>query len=576
MSPGRLQTVIGLACGLVFSCRDEVRRDVGSGADAAADILTFDTGTARALFRNIAGEIGLASYVADTGEDAGDEKHGPGGVFTDLDLDGYPELLLLTARGQSSWLLHNQPDGHGGRTLVRLPFDEATSPGSTGAVAADYDNDGDVDLFVTNYGEPNQLYRNRLIESGLLSFEDVTAPAGLGALVFEGRPLIHAMTAAWSDVDRDGWLDLYVGNHHGSSESGPQIELPGERDILYHNMHDGTFVDITLLAGTPGWSQPDGRVADERQRYASTNAVLFADLDRDGWDELVVTNKTGTPADRTMFYRNRGMDTQGVWLGFENISERIAAGKSTPLAMGIDAGDVDGDGDLDLYVTDWAPRDATVGPNKLWLNQFQETGILDFTVSYALPGVSSWGTKFLDYDNDGRLDVHVASGGLQAAMLYRNTRQGFVEVAHEVGVAYGLDARGDMTGDFNRDGRLDLLMVALGRPSRLYLNPGFSNAHHLSVTLVGDPALAGRLRSSVDAIGAVVIVVADVDQDGVVDEQIRQIRSGDSNAASTSSLVAHFGLGRADKAEVRVHWPSGRRSVLSAVVDTFITVAETP
>ncbi len=576
MSPGRLQTVIGLACGLVFSCRDDVPRKTGLTVDAAMDALTIDQGKAGPLFRNIAEEVGLASYVAGTGEDEEDEKHGPGGVFTDLDLDGYPELLLLTARGLPSWLLHNQPDGHGGRTLVRLPFDEALLPGSTGAVAADYDNDGDVDLFVTNYGEPNQLYCNRLIESGSLSFENVTARAGLGALVFEGRPLIHAMTAAWSDVDRDGWLDLYVGNHHGSSESGPRLELPGERDVLYHNMRDGTFVDITLSAGTPGWSLPDGRVSDGLQRYASTNAVLFADLDRDGWDELVVTNKTGTPADRTMFYRNRGMGSQGNWLGFENISERIAAGTSTPLAMGIDAGDVDGDGDLDLYVTDWAPRDSTVGPNKLWLNRFQETGMLNFTVSHALPGASSWGTKFLDYDNDGRLDVHVASGGLQSALLYRNTAEGFVEVAHEVGVAYGLDARGDMTGDFNRDGWLDLLVVALGRPSRLYLNPGYPPSHHLSVTLVGDPSLMGRLRSSRDAIGAVVVVVADVDQNGVPEEQIRQIRSGDSNAASTSSLVAHFGLGGADKAEVHVHWPSGRRSVRSAVAGAFITVKETP
>lgn len=555
-------------------------------------------------FQDVTVETGLGAYVASTGD-----GHGPGAVFTDLDNDGFPELYLMRAADQggaaeaANQLYMNVAAPGGTRSYVLAPDTAGAGDtgNATGAVAADYDNDGDVDLYVINFDQPNALLQNQWTETGTLWFVDVTADTdptpsvnddqfGVGIAFFEGIALDNSLTAAWADPDRDGDLDLYVGNHNGFFGVVPEgpFDVPGRRDVFYRNNGDGTFSDVTMDAGVPGYIAEDGQFQTAFQRFSSTNAVVFADFNNDRWPDLLVTNKVGGPTDRDMLYMNLGNDASGTWQGFATVTYDLVPtfGHMSGAAMGVDVADADNDGDLDIYITDWTPPLPTPGTNDVWINLFAETGTLSFAWSGVMPAVFSWGTQWQDFDNDGFVDVHVATQAAFRGYLYMNggIAGGVIESAIPGGVAQVRNGRGDPGADYDRDGWPDLFVVNLdGGPSVLYRNnfPAFQDTpnHYLAIKLVGDPSAGGTFRSTRDAIGARVIVSADLDADGTIaphEIQRREVVAGHGNAASTSSLDLEFGLGAAVTADVEILWPSGRHDAVTAEADQFLTIVETP
>ncbi|MEM7355402.1 MAG: CRTAC1 family protein, partial [Acidobacteriota bacterium] len=471
-----------------------------------------------------------------------------------------------------------------------------------GAIAGDTDNDGDLDLYVLNFDQPNVLYRNMWIEDGAvpanpLRFVDITRATDPTPLTADGQfgvafaidnqiLLDNSLSAAFADVDRDGDLDLYVGNHNGwyigfvppfSMLEGPDPR-PGRRDIFYRNDGGNVFTEVTMtMPGTQltGFETATGAQTTTDQRFSSTNALIFGDFNGDRWPELFITNKIGVPQsptqpdpDADMMYLNGGGASPATWTGFQADTYNISAtfGRISPAAMGVDVGDVDNDGDLDIYIADIAGV-----ANVLYRNTTPPGGALAFTADTSLPGVFNWGTKFLDVDNNGTQDIYVGSNNGSADLLYHQPTLGtFNEIGVAAGVGQTGDTRGVMTADYNRDGWQDVFIInRLGNPI-LYENTSataFPNRRWLYVELVGNPAGPGPFQSSVDAIGARVFVSADLNGNSVIDVgeiQNLEVRSGSSNAASTSSLILEFGVGQATTADVFVLWPSGATHVFLA------------
>ncbi|MDD9936563.1 MAG: CRTAC1 family protein [Myxococcales bacterium] len=536
-------------------------------------------------FANAIFVTGLGGYRADTGETG--ERHGPGGVFADLDGDDYPDLVLVTGPGEPAQLFHNQEDpSTGERVFDNTPL-PGTTGGGTGAVAADYDNDGDLDVFVTNYAAPDVLYRNRFVEDGVLSLEDVTASTdptpdvddgqyGVGAPRWADGELLMSMTAAWADVDRDGFVDLYVGTHNGfvnNPDVGPQ---PGQRDTLFLNNGDGTFTDVTMAMGVPGWETESGEHQNTEQQFASTNAATFMDMNGDPWPDLLVTNKTWTSTDVEMWYINLGEDGEGNWLGFENVSYALpGAGQDVaPLAMGAAAADIDNDGDLDVVVTDF--EDPVM---------LEQRGLVDDLpsmrrVSCCFAGYS-WGAVFEDFDRDGLLDLHISTNSGRTDGYYEGPIGDSGSRASPLGLGQRRQSRGTMVADYDRDSWPDLFVVNLAGTSALFRNQladhleDAQDRRFLSLLLEGDPDLPGDHRSSRDAIGARVFVIADTHGTGLVTMR-RDLQSGGSNATSSGSMWLRFGLGLAETADVTIQWPSGRMTTLMGVAaDSHLRVTET-
>lgn len=548
--------------------------------------------SAQIQFGDVTTVTGLDGYIASAGD-----YHSPGGVFADLDGDGFADLYLVTADAAGNQLYLNVDDG-GNRVFVAAgDVGLADTGAATGAILADYDNDGDGDLYVTNFDEPNVLYQNQLAQTGRLAFVDVTlitdpTPGiaddqhGVGMAFFDGVALDNSMTAAWGDVDRDGDLDLYVGNHNGwylNIWEGP-FDVPGRRDVFYLNNGDGTFTDATAEFGLAGFELEDGGFQTANQRFSSTNAVIFADLDNDRWPDLFVTNKIGGPDDADMLYMNRGDGGTGTWLGFDMITYDLDApfGLLTGAAMGVDVGDADNDGDLDIYMTDWSnpATPQAPGSNEYYRNELTSLGTVSFLSIPLMTAKFSWGTQWADFDNDGWQDLHVATNIPFSDVLYRNLGGVFIDVAATAGVAQARDARGEMTADYDRDGWIDLFVVNLdGGSSVLYRNESAaaSSNHWLAVKLLGNVGGNGPFHSSRDAIGARAIVHADLDGNGTLDDDealLREVVSGSSNAASTSSLELEFGTGQATELVLEVLWPSGKRTAVEIGADQHLLLDE--
>lgn len=550
---------------------------------------------AQVKFVDVTAAKGLSSFTSSPGD-----GHGPGAVFTDLNDDGYADIYLMRAFNQTNGLFLNSPSG-GGRTFVRAANDAGLGDrgSSNGALAADYDNDGDLDMFVLNWNEPNALYRNQLVETGQFSYTNVTSQTdptpgandeqlGLAGGSHLGVTLDDSLTAAWGDPDRDGDLDLYVGNHNeffGSRGLLPG-QVAGQRDIFYRNNGDGTFTDRTMAVGVPGYETSNGATSTSNQTFSSSNAVVFADFNNDQWPDLLVTNKVGGPDDRDMLYVNQGADESGEWLGYDAVTYNMPTtfGHRSGGAMGVDVADIDHDGDLDFYITDWSNPGSypNGGSNDLWVNQLSETGSIDFVHSSELPALYSWGTQIADFDNNGYEDIHVGTDTDVADFVYLNSEAGFSsDVAADAGLTSANHSRGALTADYDRDGLVDLLVIKpWSGDSELFENRTDevnTGNHFLTLKLEGSPDLPGQFRSSRDAIGSRVYVSADLNGDGTVgadERMIREVVSGSSNAASTSSLELEFGLGIASDAEVEILWPSGRKTILNVTADQFLDVKE--
>lgn len=492
------------------------------------------------------------------------ETVGSGVALFDYDNDGMIDIFLVD--GSTVEGLVSPATQKGGSRLFRnlgnLRFKDVTAQSRTanrgwgmGAAAADFDNDGWTDLYVTNYGS-NVLFHN----NGNGTFSDVTMHAGVGG----GN---WSTGAAWGDYDGDGYLDLYVARYVNFDPSvtprkganatcryrgvpvacGPR-GLPGLADILYHNNRDGSFTDVTAKAGIkdPGY-------------YGFT--VVWLDYNQDGKQDIFVAND-GTP---NSLFRNNGngtFDEVGAVVGVSYNEDGLEQA-----CMGAAAGDIDNDGRLDLFVTNFADDN-----NTLYRNEGKES-FSDSTIRSGLAGKSwlelGWGTGLIDFDNDGWKDIFVANGHiypevtrlrmdtqyLQKCQLFQNTANGkFVEISSMVGPDFSKpqSARGVGFADLDNDGDIDIVLNNLdGHPS-LLRNDRHNTNNWLSLQLQGT-------KSNRDAIGALVTAECKT-------RRLTAQVSVSDGYMGTSDKRLLLGLGADREVErLEIVWPSSKRQTLKSV-----------
>jgi hypothetical protein len=475
-----------------------------------------------------------------------------GVAFLDFDGDGRPDIFLTNTGGANALYRNN---GDGTFTDVAGAAGVADPDGiSIGVACADYDNDGRCDLLVTRREGGLKLYQNR----GDGTFADVTAAAGLA---MSGG---HPASAAWADFDGDGFLDLYVTYWLDSmppdladgtrinNELRQEFTARSRGHRLYRNNRDGTFSDATdrlgNVAPSPGL------------------AVGFFDYDDDGRPDLYVVNDMGRHVQPNKLFHNDGTR-------FVDVSE--ASGLDARIfGMGVAFGDYDGDGRLDVYATN-------MGANTL----FRNLGAGRFEPAANRAGVGrgtvrgedsvGWGTAFLDVDNDGHLDLYFVAGVVypmppvdgkwvpdQPNALFQNRGDGtFRDISRLTKSDHTGCGRGLAVADFDGDGHLDMLIANYGQPPTLLRNSGTANKW-LQVRLVGT-------RSNRDGIGARLTLTAGGRR------QAREVASGTS-FLSQHSLVQHFGLGKLERADwLEIRWPSGQVQRLEGIAaNQVLTVVE--
>ena len=486
------------------------------------------------------------------------------GTTIDQALFPPPGPLPLTGRLYRNDLAV-RPDGK--RTLRFTDVTDrsriAARGGGRGGAAGDVDNDGRVDIYLTNLG-PNQLFRN----NGDGTFSDVSRRSGLDDPAW-------GVSAAFVDYDRDGWLDLYVGNYVDysteadrpcPSETGrlgycvPQV-YRAQPDRLYRNRGDGSFVDVTVTA------------LGGARTFGPALGAATADFDGDGWPDIFVAND-GEANQLWMNRRDGTLADAGLLSGTALNGAGAAEG-----SMGVDAGDFDNDGDEDLFMTH-----LTTETNTLYVND--GTGL--FEDRSALSGLgppsldaTGFGTAWLDFDNDGRLDVLTVNGRVsrteeranepfpydQPKQLFRNLGDGrFEEVTDRAGAVFAVSevGRGAAFGDVDNDGDVDVLVGNDGGRVRLLVNEVDNPHHWLGLRLVGgDDAPRDMLGARVEVMRS----------DGTT--LWRRARA-DGSYGSANDPRVHVGLGdTTDVPRVRVHWPSGRVEEWTDVaIDRWTTLTE--
>jgi len=432
---------------------------------------------------------------------------------------------------------------------------------SMGIAVADYDNDGLLDLYVTGYNG-NVLYHNL----GGCKFEDVTTKSGLSVGGF-------STGAAWADYDRDGHVDLFVSRYiHTDVDKlgaittnykGLAVEAPwgmhGESDFLFHNRGDGTFEDVSKKARV---DDPEGRLG---------LGAVWGDYDNDGWPDLYVANDT----EPNYLYRNKH---DGTFEDIALLSGAAVSGEGKALgSMGVDFGDFDRDGRLDITVTTFAYQPVELHRN-VSADEFSD---VTWTAKTGQPTFRfvKWGTGFVDFDNDGLLDLFVANGHIYTAidtlpgepaykepiLLFRNTgKQTFEEIAGTAGLNDSAlqSRRGAAFGDLNNDGLIDAVVFNQNGPPSIFLNDTKASGHRVLFKLEGT-------TSNRAAIGARVTVYAG----GVA--RIAEVRAGGSYI-SQNDLRLHFGLGSETRiSKVEITWPNGKREELKDLAaDAIYTIVE--
>jgi enediyne biosynthesis protein E4 len=528
-------------------------------------------GQAPALhFRNVNREVGIPVPRTEVSEKKYILQQMSGGVaLFDCDNDGRLDIAVVN----DSTLDHYRKNG--GDPMLTLYHQDAgfkfsditQAAGLThkgwgmGIAVADYDNDGLLDIYVTGYGG-NVLYHNL----GGCKFEDVTEKAGLGVGGF-------STGAAWADYDRDGRVDLFVSRYIHSDVAtlgeittnykGLQVEAPwgmrGESDFLFHNRGDGTFEDVSKKAGV---NDPEGRLG---------LGVVWGDYNNDGWPDLYVANDT----EPNYLYYNKH---DGTFEDVALLSGAAVSGEGKAMgSMGVDFGDFDRDGKLDIAVTTFAYQPIELHRNS-GADEFTD---LTWTARTGQPSFRwvKWGTGFEDFDNDGWLDLMMASGHIYTAidtlegepgyreplLLFRNNGKGtFDEIANSAGLNDEplQSRRGVAFGDLNNDGNVDAVVFNQNGPPSILLNDSKNANHRVLFKLLGK-------ESNRAAIGARVTVYAG----GAA--RIAEVRGG-SSYLSQNDLRLHFGLGpEVRMSKVEIAWPSGKREELKDVAaDAIYTITE--
>ncbi len=492
------------------------------------------------------------------------ETMGGGGGFIDYNRDGLLDIYLVcysqTPQPQGAAKLKDvfyRNNGDGTFTDVTEKAGISNSMLGMGLAVGDYDNDGWPDMYVTGYGA-SKLFRNN--RDG--TFVDVTAKAAVSNDQW-------GTSAAFFDYDNDGYLDLYVCNY---LQFNPDEEAPcelfdgkpycyiarmkGSQSRLFHNNRDGTFTDVSKKA-----------------KIALTGkglGVVALDYNNDGRMDIYQANDTAG----NFLFRNNGDGT------FSEVALEAGVafdpnGRARG-GMGVDAADIDGDGDLEIFVTNFSAETNALFQNDgdgLFIETTNKLGLGQISIP-----MSGFGTRFLDYNNDGLVDLFVVNGHpfepinkifpettyAEPPFLFENTGKGFRNVAANLGTALRKDypGRGLALGDIDNDGDSDLLLMNVGEPPVLLRNDGGNRNNWLSFRLVGS-------KSNRDGIGAKVTLTVG----GV--RRTRQLLGGTSYC-SASDLRLLFGLGPASKVDqVEVKWPSGQVALLKDLrVNQYVTVRE--
>ncbi len=535
------------------------------------------------LFSEVASRVGLnfTHFNGASGQYYLPEIVGSGAALLDYDGDGDLDVYLIQStmlepgkQPAQAWFAP-QPDWQPGHRLFRnelipqgsLGFTDVTTEAGVGSVSygmgaavGDYDNDGDLDFYLTNYG-PNLLYRNN------------------GDGTFTHLPEAGADDSRWStsaaflDYDRDSDLDLFVTNYGNFTVEGnnPCPNKMGIRDYcgpsayrpapdrLFRNEGNSKFVDVTEKAGLG--------VA-----FGTGLGVVCADFDSDGWTDIYVANDE-TP---NQLWRNREDGTfeeSGLLSGTAFNADGNAEG-----SMGVTAADFNNDGSEDLFMTHLVEETHT-----LYLNDGSR-GFSDQTIRFGLTRTMTYtgfGTKWFDYDNDGNLDLFVANGAVrmtrlaepteypyhQINQLFHNDGQGnYRETTARAGVALQLSevSRGAAFGDIDNDGDVDILVTNNNGPVRLLLNEeSGSGRHWLQIQLQG-------VKSNRSGLGARV---------GVIREGKKTLwrrAHTDGSYLSANDHRVHFGLGGdGDVKAVVVRWPAGSSEIWEKVeADRLLTLRE--
>ena len=504
-----------------------------------------------------------------------------GGVaMLDYDQDGYLDLYFVNGAALEDPMPEGKmPDKSDPRYWNRLyrnkgdlTFADVTEKAGVkgdffgqGVAAADYDNDGFPDLFLANFGG-NILYRNR----GDGTFEDATGSAGVGG---DG----WSAGAGFIDYDRDGQLDLIVSRYvEWSFDNNPYCgeRKPGYRSychpkhfapvshLVYRNKGDGSFEDVSESSGF-GASPGKGL------------GIAFHDYDQDGWTDVLIANDSFP---QQLFRNNEGS-------GFEELGllSGVAYDEDgkTFAGMGVDFADYDNDGRPDAFINALAHQKYALFRNLGDLFEYVSgpSGVSSISALH-----SGWGTKFFDYDNDGRKDIFVAQGHVmdnieltqpdvlyeEPLVLMRNTGKNFVDVSESSGPPFQVrrSARGAVIGDLDNDGFLDIVVNCNDQAALVLRNQGSGN-NWLIVDTVG-------LRSNRDGIGSQIRLVLASGEGDSGKEQFAIVSTSGSYLSSGDKRV-HFGLGAAKPVKLlEVTWPSGEVQRLENVAANQILTVEEP
>jgi len=526
-------------------------------------------------FVDVAREAGLASRTVLLGHESKDfllSTTGGGIALFDYDNDGWLDIFVVNGWGLKDFPKGEEPTNRLYRNNHDGTFTNVTEKAGLvrhgwgqGVCVGDYDNDGNLDLFVTYYGR-NVLYHN----NGNGTFTDVTRESGL--LQPEG----HWNTgAAFLDYNRDGHLDLFVSNYvdfeYGTKlyESNPALVgqqspviygvagLKGTRNFLYRNNRNGTFTDVSDSAG----------ISKAAPTYGFTPCV--ADYDNDGWPDIYVANDS-TPSLLFVNNRNGTFRENGMLAGVA-----YDANGRTQGGMGADSADYDGDGLLDIVKTNFSDEMPSLYHN-------QGNGFFtDVTAPAGLAGETrsvKWGTGFMDFDNDGQPDILMVSGSIyppgsgvhhelpkteSKLILLRNLDgHRFANISDEAGPAFleSRCGRGAAFGDIFNTGRMAVVVNNLNDYPGLLRNQSPSKNSWLLVKLLGT-------TTNRAAIGSQVVVVANNRR------QVQEVRSGGS-FCSQNDLRLHFGLGTAKEARVQVRWLGGAEESLEHVPANRLVVVQ--
>ena len=482
------------------------------------------------------------------------ETMGGGGAFFDYDGDGDLDVYAVNgafiAADPRDAVPVNSLFRNDGHRFVSVAAGVAHPGVGMGVAAADYDGDGDLDLYLTNFG-PNALFRNDDAHFAEIGQETGVADVRWGT------------SSAFADYDCDGDLDLYVANYvaydpaaahadqvpyMASYESyGGQAPVgyphpdnfQGQADLLYRNDGAGRFVDVSVGAG----------IADASGKGLG---MVFGDYNSDGWPDIYVAND----AVRNFLYHNNQDGTFTERAGLAG----VAYGQDGQMeaGMGIDWGDYNGDGVLDLTVTNFQAE-----PNALYRGEGSFFSVATFAAGIGLPSLPflGFGTQFFDPDLDGDLDLFAANGHVldnvrnidqstsygQRNLLFRNDGDRFAEISTAAGPGFSLErvSRGSATGDYDGDGDPDLLVFNSGQPLSLLRNDQGEANHWITIRLAGANGNPNGIGARLTATSGDLV-------------QTRELR-GSRSYLSQSQLRICLGLGKRPQLDaLEVRWPSGR------------------